>query len=390
MNRLPPALAMNQCGSASVIMLIIMTLGLGTTGYFLYDSHNAQDVLNAQLDRTQKRLRFAQRDLREKEESLSEQESERYRLESQRRSLKQEITDIQKEMEKFRAESKAKDALEQKLSSKENEYQQHLQQLKSTESHYQQQLSDLNSGYEKQLSDLNSGYEKQLADLNRSSEALNQKYQQSRQQYHSTQEQLDIERSRIEDFSNKIETLEQRLAREQEALTQLNQKLSLLDKKNNELKAEKKRLVKQFEDGTTIIRLEDTILFPSGSATLNQHGQNTLMLVADTLRSFPRHLISVEGHTDQKPIISALSKKYPSNWELSAARASYAIRYLTEKGLPEAQFQAVGYGSTRPIATGKSVKAQEKNRRIEILLYPPDEKVSVDSLPLGTNKLDSN
>lgn len=78
------------------------------------------------------------------------------------------------------------------------------------------------------------------------------------------------------------------------------------------------------------------------------------------------NLVKIEGHTDNRPIST---EKYPSNWELSAARASSVIRYLIEEhSLDPERFVAVGYGDTRPIVQNSSNENYQKNRRVEIVI----------------------
>ena len=81
--------------------------------------------------------------------------------------------------------------------------------------------------------------------------------------------------------------------------------------------------------------------------------------------------ISIEGHTDDVPIGAELSRKYATNWELSAARACTIVRYLREKvGIDPAVLSATGYGEYQPIAPNESEEGRAKNRRIEIVLVP--------------------
>lgn len=117
---------------------------------------------------------------------------------------------------------------------------------------------------------------------------------------------------------------------------------------------------------TTGIKLEinASILFPSGNATLNTEGIKTLTAVAPALSQieFP---IVVEGHTDNVPITTNL---YPSNWELSAVRASTVVRYFIEAGVPPGRLSSAGYADQRPIADNASPEGRARNRRVAILI----------------------
>lgn len=300
-----------QQGSASIVFITLLTIALASSGYFLYDSYAVQEQLNTQLDKAKRKLRYTERELRETASSLSNQESELSQLNRQRISLKNEIEDIKQQLSQTQ---KDKTQTQQSLKNEIENIKQQLSQTQKDKTQTQQTLKDATNELEKELINKESAYakkaaeyqkkeieyEKKLAHLNYFSLTIKQKHQ-------TTQQQLDSELSRIEGYNTTIETLEQRLAREQTVLDELNVKLKVLDEKNTELHSEKNRLVKQFKDGSTIIRLEDTILFSSGSATLNSHGKATLELIAETLASFPKHLISVEGHTDQQPISSTLA-----------------------------------------------------------------------------------
>jgi chemotaxis protein MotB len=406
-----------QSGSVSMALAITMTIGLCVAGYFLYEKSEKETVLTQQLDGTKRKLRNIQRDLRSTESDLEDQKSQVYSANSQSNILRSEVDSTKVLLDQKEAEKQAvmdsltkelsamklqldtlqseriastkrlngeMDTLKEQLANTEKEkmaaqellkgeiaiIKEQLQETEQDKTQSQEALATIRDELEAKLSAKEIEYEKQIAQLNAFSTVVSQKYE-------VTKVQLNKELARIAEFSATIETLEERLTREQVALDELTKQLAMLDKTNAELNSEKSRLIRQFKDGTTIIRLEDTILFSSGSATLNNRGQQTLALVAETLAEFPNHLISIEGHTDHRPIVSPLSEKYPTNWELSAARASFAIRHLMAQGLPAKQFQAVGFANTRPIAMDTDYKSQRKNRRIEILLHPPIERVTI-------------
>ena len=119
------------------------------------------------------------------------------------------------------------------------------------------------------------------------------------------------------------------------------------------------------------IDLVDKILFDSGSATVNARGRAVLKKVSDALKQIQDRQIVVEGHTDDQPIKQGpLAKIYPTNWELSAARAVAVVRLLQEFGVKPHRMAAAGYGPYQPLASNKSAEGRSANRRIEILLQP--------------------
>jgi len=115
----------------------------------------------------------------------------------------------------------------------------------------------------------------------------------------------------------------------------------------------------------------DEILFDSGKTTIKPQGLEVLERVGSILLDVKDKAISIEGHTDDVPIGAELSKQYPTNWELSAVRATTVARYLQEKiGINPGQLSAIGYGEYQSVASNESEEGRAKNRRIEIVLVP--------------------
>lgn len=98
-----------------------------------------------------------------------------------------------------------------------------------------------------------------------------------------------------------------------------------------------------------------------------------LKQVSDVLKNINEKQIRIEGHTDNVPIKGKLKDRYPSNWELSTARATSVVRYVVEEGgVNSGNLEAVGYADTRPVAENDTEDGRAVNRRIEIVLYPKD------------------
>lgn len=124
----------------------------------------------------------------------------------------------------------------------------------------------------------------------------------------------------------------------------------------------------EIDDRGLVIKLQDNALtFESGSADISKDSLVPLDTVAKLIKEkFAIHIIRVEGHTDSDPISNPI---YPSNWELSSARASSIVRYLiSHYGFNPSIFIAAGYADTVPVAKGNSQKDKEKNRRVEIVI----------------------
>jgi chemotaxis protein MotB len=120
------------------------------------------------------------------------------------------------------------------------------------------------------------------------------------------------------------------------------------------------------------LNLSQEILFSSGSAQLNQRGRGVIGKVAERLAAAP-HRIEVLGHTDDRGIRGSLARRYPSNWELAAARAASVVRLLAERGVPPDRMRAVSFGEFRPVAPNDNPEGRARNRRIEIRLLPEEK-----------------
>ncbi len=116
--------------------------------------------------------------------------------------------------------------------------------------------------------------------------------------------------------------------------------------------------------GLVIRVLTDKLLFDSAQATVKPPGGELLGSIARLLQT-DSHTISVEGHTDDLPISNA---RYPSNWELSTARASSVVRTLAHAGVLQRRFEAAGYAALHPIDSNTTAPGRTRNRRVEIVL----------------------
>lgn len=117
---------------------------------------------------------------------------------------------------------------------------------------------------------------------------------------------------------------------------------------------------------------ESEVLFPSGQATMTPEGLAAMDQIAAAVVELQRQIpaevdwaLQVDGHTDTRPISSS---QFPSNWELSTARAASVVKYLISKGVPANRLVAAGYGEFQPIESGATIEALQKNRRIELKL----------------------
>jgi chemotaxis protein MotB len=187
-------------------------------------------------------------------------------------------------------------------------------------------------------------------------------------------EQSKAELAKLKDLSeSEKKALEQKLSEQQIAMEKFKATTVQTDSKLEE------SLKKELADkDVQISRLKDQlkvtvaseILFPSGSAELSPEGVDVLRKVANAANK-SQDEVRVEGHTDTDAIAPVLAQYYPTNWELSTARAAVAVRTLEATGMvPASRLAAVGYGDSRPVAPNDTVEGKAKNRRVEIVFTP--------------------
>ena len=132
-----------------------------------------------------------------------------------------------------------------------------------------------------------------------------------------------------------------------------------------------------FRRGKMVVKLPESILFPSGSIDLSADGKSAIAEVAAILRQMGGRHFTVAGHTDNIPVQSG---KFDNNWELSSQRAVKVTELLIDKGVPAANLVAAGYGPYDPIAANSTSSGRQKNRRIEIILEPNLKDLPGDAL----------
>ena len=225
---------------------------------------------------------------------------------------------------------------------------------------------------------------------------INENLNATTEQLNSTRMELQNTTAELDENSKELSVKGQQLSRKNQLLAntieELTRKEQLLLKSQEELQASAKYMektnqlyddlvgdlknelktnevkIKQLEGGLTL-ELTDDILFSSGSANLNKRGADVITKVSDKLVN-NKYIIIVSGFTDNIPIRGTLVNKFPTNWELAAARASGVVRLLEKNGVPSDQLRAVSYGPNKPISTNDTDEGRSLNRRIEIQLKP--------------------
>jgi chemotaxis protein MotB len=144
---------------------------------------------------------------------------------------------------------------------------------------------------------------------------------------------------------------------------------SLEEKMKAEIKDGEIRLTQA--NGRLQVDLVDKVLFASGEAALSPRGEEVLARLGAVLEGVKDRNIQVSGHTDDSPPSEKLKAIYPTNWELSVARAVNVVRFLGERAkVPQRRLVATGHGEFQPVAANATPQGRARNRRIEILLTP--------------------
>ena len=124
--------------------------------------------------------------------------------------------------------------------------------------------------------------------------------------------------------------------------------------------------------GKLTVNMVEAILFDSGKAEVKPEGLVVLGKVIEILKTVTDKSIRIEGHTDNKPIVGPLTQRYPTNWELSAARAINVARYVQKQGIEPTKLSAAAFGEFKPVADNATPEGRAKNRRIEIVMVPKE------------------
>lgn len=159
----------------------------------------------------------------------------------------------------------------------------------------------------------------------------------------------------------------------QRAEAEMKQLKSTHDKLVSELKdqVQKQEVTIKESQESLSLNFVDRILFEFGKADLTPEGEKILEKVGEALKNIKGKKIRVTGHTDNVPIRPDYVHKFPSNWELSAARAASVVRYFQEKpGLDPMELEAVGRSFYHPEASNETKEGRARNRRVEILIAP--------------------
>jgi len=182
--------------------------------------------------------------------------------------------------------------------------------------------------------------------------------------------QVELNRIIIDQKEDAINRKEEIITEKEETISELEQTRRNIEENLKE-QIEQKNIKLEELEGKLRVTFVDKILFNSGSVNVNRRGQESLLKLAESLRQYEDQLIVVEGHTDDVQIGPSLQDRFPSNWELSTARAAAVVRFLQEDAdIDPHRMTATGFSYYRPVASNDTEEGRSQNRRIEIVLVP--------------------
>jgi chemotaxis protein MotB len=228
---------------------------------------------------------------------------------------------------------------------------------------------------------LQSEKNQEIASLQSSRSALEQQVR----NLESQRESLEKQRDSLTKEKDSLARENDSLARQRDSLTQ---QVAALDAQRAQLQATEKQSEERYDallanlseelrkgqlqvrqlKGMLTVDVAEQLFFDSGRASLKDTGKQVLQKVAESLKGYEDKAIRIVGHTDNVPITKGLQKVFPSNWELSAARATTVVRFLQDAGITPERLVATGRAEYAPVSPNDTAEGRQKNRRIEITL----------------------
>ena len=241
-----------------------------------------------------------------------------------------------------------------------------VEQLRQDKEELQNNLSSLNARLVAALQQ-NSKLQRDLLAAHANQERQEGNLTQQQQQLNDMQQTNDRLLATIKELNRALE--KEKIAREARLAKVKNTYNQLVSALEQEIK--RGELTISNLEGQLSVNLLNKILFDSGKTTVKKAGQKVLKSLGDVLNKFPDKALQIAGHTDNVQISSRLKERFPSNWELSTARATSVVHFLQDEvGLPGERLIAAGYSEYQPVASNETPEGRAQNRRIQILLVP--------------------
>lgn len=220
-----------------------------------------------------------------------------------------------------------------------------------------------------------SALQRTIADLEREQRSLEQQLENARADSERLETMAGLRGAELQSMRRRLESLRavEQEVRERNAIYEdvISRFQSLMDGG---------QLSVTIDRGRMVIQLPQDILFQSGSATLGSEGRSVISQVGAVLADFDDRRFQVEGHTDNVPIST---ERFPSNWELSSARALAVVRLLTAQGVAPENVSGAAFGEYQPRASNEDRTSRALNRRIEIVMLPNLDVIAATQVPGG-------
>lgn len=351
---------------------------------------NEMDNIAAQKKDLNQKIDELQAQLQAQEAEVQKAKSDLAAAQKSEQAAKQAMAQAQKDLESMRVQVETLTDKESEWQNKINNTAEEIQTREETISSLNKKIAALQETVNDQKEDLQQR-EKTISELNEKVKQMAQDMNQKqtteanlRQKIKELQNEMQSKESLTPeaeaDYKNKIDNLNQQLEKlkndRKQAAAAGSQQLKKIQTFLSEAlqSAVKDDQAEIFIDNRgVVVRIKSDDMFRPGTVMINPQIRNSLENLARALREFPNHPISVEGHTDDQPIIEM---PFPDNLALSVKRAENVTRELIRMGeLPQEEIKTVGYGERKPIASNSTVEGRRKNRRVEIVVGPelPEE-----------------
>ena len=328
-------------------LLIICCVFISLTGGCVVTKKSYTSLLSdyTALDLDNQKLEKEFSDTKSKnDKTISEQKNRIVNLEQGLKDFKEKYADD------MAVAASRQDELSQSITTLKNESTEQTQSLL-------QQIKDLQEKYDTDITAKNDSIATLKSQHRDELETMNNKLD------HETQSNKMITGK----LRDQIEVLENMNKEKEKALNELSRQADQIE---NQLRAEIENgeiTLKRYKT-KTIINIDNSILFDSGQAMLKKKVRKSLVKIARAINKYPENNIQIEGHTDNVPIHT---ERFPSNWELSSARALAVLRFFVDQtDMDPRKLSAVGYGEYHPLAPNDTKDNKRMNRRVDIVILP--------------------
>ncbi|MGD2270050.1 MAG: OmpA family protein [Desulfobacterales bacterium] len=302
--------------------------------------------------------------------------SEKTALDLEKQDIERELAETRAADEKKIGEQKNRiTKLEQEIADLETKYDQDLAVAVSRQMELSKSLEVLKEESSEETQDLlqqiTEMQEQYDTDLKSKNSTINRLKTDHREKIEELNNRLDHEiqsnKLVVERLLSEIEKLEALTAEQEKAMSALSTQADQLEQQLKEEIEKGEIRLKRYKT-KTIINIDNSILFDSGKAEVKEGIKKSLSKIAAALNDFPENNIQIEGHTDDVPINTA---RFPSNWELSAARALAVLRFFADKtDVDPRKLSAVGLGEYHPLVPNDTPENRRLNRRVDIVILP--------------------